>query len=250
MTITKERRVQLKALQKHLSYSFRKLNLLNQALIHKSFVNETADQHLEDNERFEFLGDAVLDIIISHILMENYPHYTEGDLTKLRSALVNDTSIANLARNLQLGDFLLLGKGEESTRGRYKNSILADTYEAVLAAIYLDGGFKKVFSVVNRHFKEILIAANNGSLHHRDFKSQLQERTQSIFRATPHYTLIRETGPDHNKSFTVQVAVHRKLLGRGSGSSKKAAEQKAAQEALLTLQRSYPLPPDEDRIPS
>jgi ribonuclease III len=241
MSITKARRVQLKQLQKNISYSFKKLALLNQALLHKSFVNENPHHPLEDNERLEFLGDAVLDVIISHILMDNFPHYAEGDLTKLRSALVNDKRIADLARTLQLGDFLLLGKGEDSTKGRNKNSILADTYEAVIAAMYLDGGFKKVFTVVTKHFRDILTAANEGSLHHRDFKSQLQERTQSIFKATPHYILVKEVGPDHNKSFAVRVSVHKKVLGKGFGSTKKDAEQKAAQEALHKLESTHPI---------
>jgi ribonuclease III len=244
MSITKERRVQLKQLQKKISYSFKKLTVLNQALIHKSFINENPHQPFEDNERLEFLGDAVLDVIISHILMNDFPHYAEGDLTKLRSALVNDKRIAHLARELQLGDFLLLGKGEDATKGRNKNSILADTYEAVIAAIYLDGGFKKVFTVVTKHFRYILTAANKGSLHQRDFKSQLQERTQSIFKATPHYILVKEVGPDHNKSFAVSVVVHKKLLGKGFGTSKKDAEQKAAQEALLKLERTHPIKVD------
>ncbi len=241
MSITKERRVQLKQLQKNISCSFKRLALLNQALIHKSFVNENPHQPFKDNERLEFLGDAVLDLIISHILMDNFPHYAEGDLTKLRSALVNDTRIAHLARALQLGDFLLLGKGEESTKGRNKNSILADTYEAVIAAMYLDGGFKKAYTVVKKHFRDMLTAANEGSLHHRDFKSQLQERTQSIFKATPLYILVKEVGPDHNKSFAVNVLVHKKVLGKGIGPSKKEAEQKAAEEALLKLETTHPI---------
>ena len=140
-----------------------------------------------------------------------------------------------------LVNFFSWGKGEDSTKGRNKNSILADTYEAVVAAIYLDGGFKKVFTVVKKHFRDILTAANEGSLHHRDFKSQLQERTQSIFKATPHYILVKEVGPDHNKSFAVNVIVHKKVLGQGVGSSKKDAEQQAAQEALLKLENTHPI---------
>jgi len=244
MSITKARRVQLKQLQKNISYSFKKLSLLNQALLHKSFVNENPHHPFEDNERLEFLGDAVLDLIISHILMYDFPHFAEGDLTKLRSALVNDKRIARLARELHMGDFLLLGKGEDSTKGRSKNSILADTYEAVIAAIYLDGGFKKVFTVVKKHFGEILTAANKGNLHHVDFKSQLQERTQSIFRSTPQYILVKEVGPDHNKAFTVTVIVKKKLLGKGFGPSKKDAEQKAAQEALFSLEKTHPVKVD------
>ena len=241
MSLTKARRVELKQLQKSISYSFRRLSLLNQALIHKSYANENPHHLLADNERLEFLGDAVLDVIISHILMDDFPDYTEGDLTKLRSALVNDKRIARLARELKLGDFLLLGKGEDATKGRNKNSILADTYEAIIAAVYIDGGFKKVFSVVKKHFGNILTAANKGSLHHVDFKSQLQERTQSVFKSTPRYILVKEVGPDHKKSFAVTVVLQKKLLGKGFGPSKKDAEQKAAQEALLKLERTHPV---------
>ena len=147
-----------------MSYSFKKLSVLNHAFIHKSFANENPELGLEDNERFEFLGDAVLDLIISHVIMDNFPHYSEGDLTKLRSSLVNEKRIAELARELGPGDYLLLGKGEDSTKGRSKNLILADTYEAVVAAIYLDGGYKKVFKVLKKHFAYFLTAANEGNL--------------------------------------------------------------------------------------
>ncbi len=235
----KERRKQLKQLQKKLSYSFKKLTILNHAFIHKSYANENPELGLEDNERFEFLGDAVLDLIISHVIMDNFPHYSEGDLTKLRSSLVNEKRIAELSRGLDLGNYLLLGKGEDSTKGRNKNSILADTYEAVVAAIYLDGGYKKVSKVLKKHFAGFLTAANEGNLYNKDFKSQLQEITQTLHKATPHYTMVKEFGPDHKKIFSINVTVRNKVLGRGSGSSKKDAEQKAAQEALTKLERTH-----------
>jgi ribonuclease III len=235
----KERRKQLKQLQKKLSYSFKKLSILNHAFIHKSYANENPELGLEDNERFEFLGDAVLDLIISHVIMDNFPHYSEGNLTKLRSSLVNEKTIAGLARELGLGDYLLLGKGEDSTKGRNKNSILADTYEAVVAAIYLDGGYKKVFKVLKKHFTSFLAAATEGNLFNKDYKSQLQEITQTVYKATPRYIKVKEFGPDHNKTFSINVSVHNKVLGRGSGSSKKNAEQKAAQEALIQLKQTH-----------
>ena len=233
----KERRKQLKQLQKRLSYSFKKISRLDQAFIHKSFANENPERNLEDNERLEFLGDAVLDLIISHIIMEEFPLYSEGDLTKLRSSLVNEKRIAELSRELELGHYLLLGKGEDSTKGRNKNSILADTYEAVVAAIYLDGGYKKTFKVLKKHFANFFNAANEGSLYNKDFKSQLQEITQNLYKSTPRYLLVKERGPDHKKTFSVNVTVHKKVLGTGSGTSKKNAEQKAAQEALRNLER-------------
>ena len=233
----KERRLQLKQLQKNLSYKFKKPAVLNQSLMHKSYANENISEGLSDNERLEFLGDAVLELVISHILMEAFPSRAEGELTKLRAALVNQRRIAEIARDLHLGDFLLLGRGEDSTEGRYKNSILADTYEAVIAAVYLDGGYGPVFKVVRRQFATMIEAANEGNLHHRDFKSQLQEYTQAVLRSTPHYKLVHEIGPDHNKSFEVNVILNDVIMGRGHGKNKKSAEQKAAKEALEKLQR-------------
>jgi len=235
----KERALKLKHLQKSISYNFKKLPLLHQALTHKSYVNENPGYENLDNERLEFLGDAVLDVIISHLLMDNFPHYTEGDLTKLRSAIVNEKRVADIARTLNLGEFLLLSKGEESTKGRDKNSILAGTYEALIAAIYLDGGYRGVFKVVRKNFTEILSAAHQGNLYHRDYKSQLQEYTQSVFKSIPQYVLVRESGPDHNKSFEVNTILNNKVWGKGFGKSKKDATQKAAQEALEKLLKTF-----------
>ncbi|KPJ58039.1 MAG: hypothetical protein AMJ42_04060 [Deltaproteobacteria bacterium DG_8] len=231
----KDRILKLKHLQKNISYTFKDLSLLNQAFTHKSYLNENPDQGYSDNERLEFLGDAVLDVIISHSLMDSFPKYTEGELTKLRSSIVNERRIADLARKLNLGEFLLLGKGEDFTEGRNKNSILADTYEALIAAIYLDGGYKSAFRVVKRHFTDILSSTHQGGLYYRDYKSQLQEYTQSVFKAIPKYVLVKESGPDHNKSFEVNITLNNKVWGKGFGKSKKAATQKAAQEALERL---------------
>jgi ribonuclease III len=233
----KDRTLKLKLLQKNIYYKFKNISLLNQALTHKSYINENPDQGYLDNERFEFLGDAVLDVIISHLLMEALPNHTEGDLTKLRASIVNEKMFADLARKLNLGDFLLLGKGEDSTEGRNKNSILADTYEALIASIYLDRGFKSVFKVAIKHFTEILSAAVQGNLSHEDFKSKLQEYAQSVLRSTPQYISVNESGPDHNKSFEVNVTLNKKLLGTGFGKSKKDAAQNAAKEALEKLSK-------------
>jgi len=234
----KERRQHLKQLQKNLSYQFKKLALLNQALMHTSYANENAAGAMSDNERLEFLGDAVLGLVISHTLMDRFPSHAEGELTKLRAELVNQRRIAEMARELQLGEFLLLGRGEDSTAGRYKNSILADTYEAVIAAVYLDGGYGPVFKMVRRQFMKMLTAENEGNLHHRDFKSQLQEYTQAFLKSTPCYRLIQESGPDHNKSFEVNVILNDIIMGSGYGKNKKSAEQKAAKEALEKLQHA------------
>ena len=233
--MTKDRKKELKRLQKKISYSFKKLSLLNQAFTHKSYANENQDYESKDNERFEFLGDAVIGLIIGHLLMDGCPHHHEGDLTKLRSAIVNESRFADLARELNLGEFLLLSKGEDATGGRNKNSILADAYEALIAAIYLDGGFKRVFQVVKKHFDDILSAANQGSLYFRDFKSELQEYTQRIFKTTPKYVLVRKSGPDHNKTFEVNIILKNKVWGKGIGKSKKDASQKAAQKAFGKL---------------
>ena len=233
--MTKDRKKELKRLQKRISYSFKKLSLLNQAFTHKSYANENQEQECKDNERLEFLGDAVIDLIIGHLLMDDFPQHHEGDLTKLRSAIVNEKRFADLARKLNLGEFLLLSKGEDATGGRDKNSILADTYEALIAAIYLDGGFKRVFKALKKHFADILSAANQGSLYFRDFKSELQEYTQSVFKTTPKYVLVRKSGPDHNKTFEVNITFKNKVWGKGIGKSKKDASQKAAQKALGKL---------------
>ncbi len=233
--MTKDSKKELKRLQKKISYSFKKLSLLNQAFTHKSYANENQEQECKDNERFEFLGDAVIDLIIGHLLMDDFPQHHEGDLTKLRSAIVNEKRFADLARKLNLGEFLLLSKGEGATGGRNKNSILADTYEALIASIYLDGGFKRVFKVVKKHFEDILTAANQGSLCFRDFKSELQEYTQRVFKTTPKYVLVRKSGPDHNKTFEVNITFKNKVWGKGVGKSKKDASQQAAQKALQKL---------------
>jgi len=233
--MNKDRKQQLKRLQKNISYSFKKLSLLNQAFTHKSYANENQELECSDNERLEFLGDAVIDLVIGHLLMDDFPHHDEGYLTKLRSAIVNEKRFADLARKLNLGEFLLLSKGEDATDGRNKNSILADTYEALIAAIYLDAGYKRVFKAIKKHFKDILSAANKGSLHFKDFKSELQEYTQSVFKVTPKYVLVKKSGPDHNKTFVVNITINNKVLGKGSGKSKKDASQKAAKEALGKL---------------
>jgi ribonuclease III len=167
--------------------------------------------------------------------MDAFPHFAEGDLTKLRSSIVNEKRIAEIARLMNLGDFLLLGKGEDSTDGRRKSSILADTYEALIAAIYLDGGYKRTFKVVKKHFSVILSAAHKGNLLNRDYKSQLQEYSQKIFKDTPAYTVVGTSGPDHNKSFEVTITIKSQIWGKGTGKSKKEAAQKAAHAALGKL---------------
>jgi len=230
----KERKKALKELQKKIRYRFKSLDLLNQGLRHKSFVHENVDARGQDNERLEFLGDAVLDLVIGHLIMDRYPDYPEGSLSRLRAAVVNETRLAKIAQDLSLGQYLLLGKGEEMTRGREKSSILSSTLEALLATIYLDGGYKKAFKAIAQLFSLTLEVAEKESFYH-DYKTKLQELSQDTLKATPRYVLAKEYGPDHDKVFGVQVQIQGKVAGVGAGRSKKEAEQRAARRTLEKL---------------
>ncbi len=224
----------LRTLQKRIGYRFKSLDLLNQGLRHKSFVHENLEEQGQDNERLEFLGDAVLDLVVGHLIMERYPDYPEGSLSRLRAAVVNEMRLARIAKDLSLGEYLLLGKGEEMTRGREKNSILAASLEALLASIYLDGGFKKAFKVISQLFSFPLEMAEKESFY-QDFKTKLQELSQEKLKATPRYVMAKEFGPDHDKIFGVKVLIQGKVAGAGAGKSKKEAEQRAAQRTLQKL---------------
>lgn len=230
----KERKKALKSFQKKIRYRFKGLSLLDQALRHRSFAHEIHDVLVEDNERLEFLGDAVLDLVIGHLLLERHPYGSEGDLSKLRAATVNTYSLARVARDLALGEYLLLGKGEEMTKGRQKDSILAGSLEALIAAVYLDGGFKKAFKMIAGLFAPYLEGGEDWR-ENEDFKTRLQEVAQGHFRAAPRYLLAKEFGPDHAKVFGVKVVIGKKVAGFGSGKNKKEAEQKAARNTLRRL---------------
>ena len=230
----KERKKALRALQKRIGYRFKSLDLLNQGLRHKSFVHENLEEQGRDNERLEFLGDAVLDLVVGHLMMERYPDYPEGSLSRLRAAVVNEVRLARIAKDLSLGEYLLLGKGEEMTRGRGKNSILAASLEALLAAVYLDGGFRKAFKVISLLFALPLEMAEKESFY-QDFKTKLQELSQETIKATPRYVMAKEFGPDHDKVFGVKVLIQGKVAGVGAGKNKKEAEQRAAQRTLRKL---------------
>lgn len=223
---------ELKGLMERLSYTFQDIGLLQQALVHRSYVNERPGLGLESNERLEFLGDAVLSTVVSHLLTQEFPDADEGELSRLRAGLVNEAILASHARRLDLGRFISLGKGEELTGGRDKSSILADTYEAVIGAVYLDGGFEGAYHLISSHFSHILKEPWNKG---RDYKTELQEYTQESFKELPRYILIGEKGPEHNKVFEVEVLIKGEVFGKGKGRSKKEAEQKAAQEALGRL---------------
>ncbi|MEJ5378505.1 MAG: ribonuclease III [bacterium] len=217
-----------------LGCEFRDPSLLETALTHRSYVNEHPKDGLESNERLEFLGDVVLGLAVSHMLMETHPAEPEGVLSRWRAALVNERSLARKARRMHLGAHLRLGKGELRSRGREKDSLLADAYEALLGAVYLDRGFEKALEVVRQQFRKDVKEPPWRSLQ-EDFKSRLQEYTQSFLRVTPRYVLVAEQGPDHEKLFHVRVEVGPELYGLGKGKSKKEAEQQAAKQLLEKL---------------
>ncbi len=209
------------------------------ALTHKSYVNEHRDQTgLQDNERLEFLGDAVIDLAVSHRLMERFPEAREGELSKMRAAVVDELGLCEMARALDLGSLLRLGRGEELTGGRQKASLLADAMEAVIAAVFLEAGLGPVLQIADRFLGDAFARAAAGTLD-RDFKTQLQELAQSRLRSTPRYRVVGERGPDHSKTFDVETELRGEVLGRGVGRSKKDAEQAAAKLALEALARRF-----------
>ena len=222
-------------IERTLQYEFNEKNLLQEALRHSSFVNELGDPQLRDNERLEFLGDAVLNLIVGHILMHRYPDLKEGDLSRSRANLVNESQLATMARSFDLGMYIQLGKGEIQTQGRDKNSILADTFEALMASIYLDGGFEAAYRIIKTNFQPLIEQLHDANNNH-DYKSQLQEKVQIEHNSMPDYSIIREDGPDHDKTFWVELKVL-DIETRGSGKSKKAAEQHAARLALEILSK-------------
>ncbi|MCP4747641.1 MAG: ribonuclease III [Desulfobacteraceae bacterium] len=228
-----ESSIDIHQLQQTLGYTFNELNILEEALRHSSFVNEQNEADLRDNERLEFLGDAVLNLVIGDLLMSTYPDMREGDLSRIRSNLVNESRLADISKQLLLGNYLMLGKGEIQTKGREKSSILADALEALLAAVYLDGGYDSVFELVKRHFQTLIDSAQKHNVI-QDYKSRLQEAVQSNLHQTPDYEVVNEFGPDHDKTFQVVMRVG-EIETQGEGKSKKAAEQDAARRALDTL---------------
>ena len=220
-------------IEQKLGYQFNSRDLLEEALRHSSYVNEQPDSELRDNERFEFLGDAVLNLIVGHILMERYPDLKEGDLSRTRANLVNENHLAIMARSIDLGAGLLLGKGEIQTNGMEKNSILAGAFEALMAAVYLDGGFKAAFKIIENNFVPFLDKIYP-TIDNYDYKSRLQEWVQEKHGSIPCYQVVREEGPDHAKTFWVSVKVF-DIETEGTGKSKKTAEQDAARKALEKL---------------
>ena len=223
----------LSELQQKLRYEFKNLDFLAESLRHSSFVNENLDLDIQDNERLEFLGDAVLNLVVGHMLMVRYPDLKEGDMSKMRANLVNESQLASIAQEMNLGSYLQLGKGEIQTKGWEKPSILANTFEAVIAAIYLDGGFDAAFKIIDVHFS-ILLESIVMSTVNQDFKSQVQEIIQMRQQKMPVYTVVHENGPDHEKTFRVRLNAG-DIQTEGEGKSKKAAEQNAAKKCLKLL---------------
>lgn len=228
----------LSFLESTLFYTFRHPTLLRQALTHKSYVNETKEKDRKDNERFEFLGDAVLDLVMCQELVERFPELPEGDLSKMKAKMVSEEVLADVARNIDLGAYLFLGKGEIQSEGKEKPSLLSDALEALIAAVYLDAGshhgFAEVRRVVLLLFGEAMQTLAQGEVLF-DYKTALQEYSQKKFASLPVYRVMNETGPDHEKQFEIGVFVGETLRGTGIGKSKKIAEQEAAQKALSAI---------------
>lgn len=232
--ITAERAELLAVVQERLGYHFRDLSLLDCALTHKSYTHEMAGAY-ENYERLEFLGDAIVGLIVSAYLYETYPTSSEGQLSKLRARVVSESGLTALAHQLDLGRFLLLGRGEDRTGGRHKPSLLAASLEAVVAAIYLDGGLCLVQEVFLGRFA-CLIEQRLKSARTRDYKGLLQEQALSVFGCLPTYRVVREEGPAHQKTYHVQLRLNHEYDCLGAGRSKKAAEQHAAKRLLEQLQ--------------
>ncbi len=230
-TLVRQNKKKLSEFEQLLGYRFTDLRLLQKALIHSSFAFEQP-QECENNETLEFLGDAVLDLAIGYILYNRYPKMKEGELTKLRAALVNESHLAAMAREIELGSFLCLGKGEEASSGNNKSSILSCAYEAVIGAIFEDGGYEIATEFIERFFLPA-IAGKKEDLLIADAKSRLQEELQEKYNEAPMYRLDNEEGPSHLKVFSVSVLFRDRVLGSGTAGSKKEAEQKAAAAALL-----------------
>jgi len=239
--MNEERVRTLMGLEERLGWHFADIALLDNALTHRSFVNENVAPACRDNERLEFLGDAVLELTVSDMLMRKFPDHAEGELSKLRASVVNEQPLAELARRFRIGELLLLGKGEEGSGGRMKASLLANAFESVIAAMYLDGGFDRTAAFIGRLF-EPLIEEGDISAVYRDYKTAVQEITQILFREMPRYVVISATGPDHDKRFETSLMIGERVIAKGMGRSKKEAEQQAARTALEELRKTEPAP--------
>lgn len=224
-------------LEKRFGYIFKNRKLLTEALTHRSFYHENPDKSITHNERLEFLGDSVLGFVIVEYLFSSDKEFTESVMAKIKSYLVKESILSEIADSISLGKYLKLGKGEEATGGRAKKSILADTIEALLGAIYLDGGYKKVKAVVLKLFRKEIDTLMDSTRFY-DFKTELQEKTQLLFGVLPEYRVVKQEGEEHEKVFTIEVFIEGKKFGKGLGKSKKEAQTLAAREALSQLSLS------------
>jgi ribonuclease-3 len=222
-------------LQARIGYRFKDRGLLEHALTHRSRAAEDLSGGVRDNESLEFLGDAVLGLVIADALFHQFPAYSEGQKSKIKAAVVSTQALARHAERLDLGQHLLLGRGEEKTGGRYKQALLADTYEALIAALYLDGGIEAAASFLRRELQAAIDEADRADVMGQDYKSALQERLQAIGRPLPEYRLVGQDGPDHRKIFHVEIVVAGETLSSATGKAKKEAEQEAARLALARL---------------
>jgi ribonuclease III len=233
-------RDEFEELQARIGYRFRDRGLLEHALTHRSRAAEDLSGGVVDNESLEFLGDAVLGFVVADALFHRYPEYTEGQKSKIKASVVSTQSLARHAERLGLGEHLILGRGEEKTGGRFKAALLADGYEALIAAIYLDGGIEAAGAFLRRELGDAIEAGQHPDFHGQDFKSALQERLQSLGRPVPEYRVVNEEGPDHRKVFHVDVLAAGQTLGSARGRAKKEAEQEAARLALARLAEPRP----------
>jgi ribonuclease-3 len=231
------RLVELYSLENKIRITFKDTSLLKQVFIHSSYSNENPEYADMNNERLEFLGDSVLNFVISGKIYQKFPSLPEGKLTEIRVSLIREETLAQMASDLDLGTYMYLGKGEEATGGRGRQTNLADTFEALIGALFLDQGLPKTRDFILRQFNNQLNIIKNGTIA-TNYKSLLQEFTQAEYTILPRYQLVKETGPDHDKKFTVRVMLGDRILGTGSGKSKKAAEMEAACCACETLEIS------------
>ena len=228
----------LHELENLLGYSFNNQALLVQALTHRSFVNENEGEHFRNNESREFLGDSVLGFLVSSRIFQCHPELTEGELSKIKAYLVSAANLVRLAETICLGNFIRLSRGEEKTGGRMKRAIVVDAYEAIIGALYMDGGVDAASDFVGRQVGEFLEGLDLKQLTYGDFKSALQEQLHDLGRPEPVYRVVNELGPDHRKTFVVQVVIHGEVVAESSGRTKKEAQQSAARLALESLKSS------------
>lgn len=234
--ISSERRKRLQAFERQAGIKFRSMELLNLAFAHRSFANEAVEE-VDNNERLEFLGDSVLGLVVAEYLFENLTDRAEGDLAKIKSFVVSEDSLAEVARRIQIDSFILIGKGEECSGGRNKKALLADCLEAVIGAFFVDSGFRPARKFVLKHIVPEIDKVLEDR-HRKDYKTLLQEHVQKTYKTYPRYNLVKKTGPDHNKTFWIEVVVNDKSYGPGKGANKKEAEQHAAAVAFEKITKN------------